>query len=78
MACAGAPGSVSVRSTVRISLIPGAFGQPATVTALSYLGDLMQYELRCFGLTIQARGIPDPTVVEGAQVFWSVAPDSGP
>ena len=61
---------------VRISPTPGAFGQPATVTALSYLGDLMQYELRSFGLTIQARGMPDSTVVEGAQVFWSVAPDS--
>jgi hypothetical protein len=46
------------------------------VTALSYLGDLMQYELRSFGLTIQARGVPDPSLVEGAQVFWSVAPDS--
>jgi iron(III) transport system ATP-binding protein len=61
---------------VRISPTPGAFGQPATVTALSYLGDLMQYELRSFGLTIQARGAPDPNFVEGAQVFWSVAPDS--
>jgi putative spermidine/putrescine transport system ATP-binding protein len=61
---------------VRISPTPGAFGQPATVTALSYLGDLMQYELRSFGLTIQARGVPDPSLVEGAQVFWSVAPDS--
>ena len=27
---------------VRISATPGAFGQPATVTALSYLGDLMR------------------------------------
>ena len=61
---------------VRISPTPGAFGQPATVTALSYLGDLMQYELRSFGLTIHARGAPDPNFVEGAPVFWSVAPDS--
>jgi ABC-type Fe3+/spermidine/putrescine transport system ATPase subunit len=60
---------------VHISRSPDEFGQPATVRALSYLGDLMQYELQSFGLTIQARGVPDPTLVEGAQVFWSVAPD---
>jgi iron(III) transport system ATP-binding protein len=61
---------------VRLSPTQGGFGHPATVTTLSYLGDLVQYELRSFGLTIQARGMPDPSLVEGAEVFWSVAPDS--
>jgi iron(III) transport system ATP-binding protein len=61
---------------VRLSPAPTAFGQPATVTAVSYLGDLVQYELHSFGLTIQARGMLDASMVEGAEVFWSVAPDS--
>ena len=48
----------------------------ATVIGASYLGDLMQYELRSGEHSICARGLPHPGLVEGAQVFWSVAPDA--
>jgi iron(III) transport system ATP-binding protein len=62
--------------SVRLSLDqqPGAF--PGTVTAMSYLGDLVQYELRAGELLIQARGLPRGDLAEGTPVFWSVPPEA--
>jgi hypothetical protein len=39
----------------------------------SYLGDLMQYEMRSGELTIWGRGVPRDDLTPGASVFWSVA-----
>jgi iron(III) transport system ATP-binding protein len=49
---------------------PGA--HPAQLVAATYLGDLMQYELRAGDLTICARGLPRGDLTEGTTVFWSV------
>jgi iron(III) transport system ATP-binding protein len=61
---------------VRLSRQPNADTRAGTVTAASYLGDLMQYEVRCGALTVCARGLPNPEFFPGAPVFWSVAPDA--
>jgi iron(III) transport system ATP-binding protein len=61
---------------VRLSPRPDPSAQMATVTSASYLGDLMQYELRSGDLAICARGLPNPELIEGATVFWSVPPES--
>jgi iron(III) transport system ATP-binding protein len=61
---------------VRLSPRPDPSAQAATVTSASYLGDLMQYELRSGDLAICARGLPNPELIEGATVFWSVPPES--
>jgi iron(III) transport system ATP-binding protein len=53
---------------------PGMF--PATLTAATYLGDLMQYELRAAGFVIWARARPRADLAEGAPVFWLVPPDA--
>jgi hypothetical protein len=46
------------------------------VIGASYLGDLMQYELRSGEHSICARSLPHPGLVEGARVYWSVSPDA--
>jgi iron(III) transport system ATP-binding protein len=61
---------------VRLSLSPDPSAQSATVISASYLGDLMQYELRSGDLVICARGLPNSELVEGAAVFWSVPPEA--
>jgi iron(III) transport system ATP-binding protein len=61
---------------VRVSSHPDPAAQAATVLSASYLGDLMQYELRCGELPICARGLPNAELVTGATVFWSVAAES--
>ena len=61
---------------VRLSRRPEPSAQPATVISASYLGDLMQYELRSGGLVICARGLPNSELVEGATVFRSVPPEA--
>jgi iron(III) transport system ATP-binding protein len=61
---------------VRLSLRPDPSAQAAVVLSASYLGDLMQYELRSGDLVICARGLPNPELTPGATVFWSVAPDA--
>ena len=61
---------------VRLSQSSHSSSQSATVINASYLGDLMQYELRSGDLTICARGQPNADIVEGATVFWSVPPES--
>ena len=61
---------------VRLSARPDPSAQSATVFSASYLGDMMQYELRSGDLTICARGLPNPEFPLGATVFWSVAPES--
>jgi iron(III) transport system ATP-binding protein len=53
---------------------PGA--HPAQLVAATYLGDLMQYELRAGDLTICARGLPRGDLTEGTTVFWSVPPEA--
>jgi iron(III) transport system ATP-binding protein len=49
---------------------PGSF--PGIVTAMSYLGDLMQYEVRVGDMVIEARGLPRSDIAEGNPVFWAV------
>ena len=49
---------------------PGSF--PGVVTAIGYLGDLMQYDVRAGDLTIQARGLPRGDLTEGTSLFWTV------
>ena len=71
-----APASASVRSTCACHRAPIRRAQAATVISASYLGDLMQYELRSGDLAICARGLPNPELSPGATVFWSVAPES--
>jgi iron(III) transport system ATP-binding protein len=61
---------------VRLSSRPDPSAQAATVLSASYLGDLMQYELRSGNLAICARGLPNAELAPGATVFWSVAPES--
>jgi iron(III) transport system ATP-binding protein len=61
---------------VRLSSRPDPSAQEATVFSASYLGDLMQYDLRSGELAICARGLPNPEFSEGATVFWSVAAES--
>jgi hypothetical protein len=61
---------------VRLSSRPDLSAQAATVLSASYLGDLMQYELRSGNLAICARGLPNAELIEGATVFWSVPPES--
>jgi iron(III) transport system ATP-binding protein len=61
---------------VRLSSRPDPSAQAATVSSASYLGDLMQYELRCGDLAICARGLPNPELIAGTTVFWSVAAES--
>jgi hypothetical protein len=62
--------------SVRISPTPDSCPHAATVISVSYLGDLMQYELRSGEHSICARSLPHPGLVEGARVYWSVSPDA--
>ncbi len=61
---------------VRLSLsaAPGAIA--ATLTDATYLGDLMQYELRGDAQVIWARGVPRGDLAVGTRLFWSVSPDA--
>jgi iron(III) transport system ATP-binding protein len=76
----GAPGGeacvcfrpINVRVTSQVEPEANA----ATLTDATYLGDLMQYTLRCGNLVIWARGTPRADLVPGAAVFWSVMPDA--
>jgi len=61
---------------VQLSLRPDPSAQAATVFSASYLGDLMQYELRSGDLATCARGLPNTELTEGATVFWSVPRES--
>lgn len=49
---------------------PGSF--PGVVTAIGYLGDLLQYDVRAGDFTIEARGLPRSDLTEGAPIFWTV------
>ena len=71
------PAAVCFRP-ISVQLFPHAAPgtHPATVVAATYLGDFMQYELRCGELAICARGLPRPDFAEGAPVFWSVPADA--
>ena len=62
--------------SVRVSAVPEPGANHAVLTGATYLGDLMQYDLRVGDLTICARGFAQPGLSEGASVFWSVAPNS--
>ena len=71
------PACVCVRPiSVRVSAVPERGANAAVLTGATYLGDLMQYDLRTGDLTICARGLPQPHLREGAPVFWSVSPES--
>ncbi len=61
---------------VRLSAQPAPDAHPATLTDLTYLGDLMQYELRSEGLLIFARGLPREDLSPGMHLFWSVPPEA--
>jgi iron(III) transport system ATP-binding protein len=61
---------------VRLSAHPVSGHHTAVVTSATYLGDLIQYELRTGDLTICARGLPRGDIPEGATVWWSVPPES--
>lgn len=58
--------------SVRLTTAPEPGAVPGIVATMSYLGDLMQYEVRAGELAIQARGLPRSDIAEGATVFWSV------
>jgi iron(III) transport system ATP-binding protein len=58
--------------SVRLSPAPNPGSFPGILTAISYLGDLMQYEVRAGDFTIEARGLPRSDMNEGAPVFWAV------
>ena len=60
--------------SVRMSPQPETGAVEARLTRATYLGDLMQYELRAGELQICARALPRGDLVEGATVFWSVPP----
>jgi len=62
--------------SVSLSPRPDAQAMAATLIRATYLGDLMEYELRAGGLTIWARSLARGDLAEGAQVFWSVPPDA--
>jgi len=62
--------------SVRLSLDPMPGAHPGTLVAASFLGDLVQYQLRCGELLICARGLPHPGLVAGNDVFWSVPPEA--
>jgi ABC-type Fe3+/spermidine/putrescine transport system ATPase subunit len=62
--------------SVRLSPDAAPDAHPATLVAASFLGDLVQYELRCGELSILARGLPRQDLVAGATVFWSVPPEA--
>ena len=63
-------------SSVRLSSVaePGYF--PATLANVTYLGDLVQYELRAGELSIYARDMPRTSYTAGSTVYWTVAPDA--
>jgi len=61
---------------VRVAPQAGPDMHPAVLTSATYLGDLMQYELRSSGVTVCARSLPRNDLVEGAPVYWSVPADS--
>ncbi len=62
--------------SVRLSPRPESGALAATLVRATYLGDLMQYELRAGELTICARALPRGDLMEGAKVFWSVPSDA--
>jgi iron(III) transport system ATP-binding protein len=64
------PIAVQLSPTAAPNAIPG------TLIDATYLGDLMQYEVRSLGQVICARGVPRGDLTVGAPVFWSVAPDA--
>ena len=45
---------------------------PAVLRAVTYLGDLVQYELQAGAIKIWARGMPREDLAAGAAVYWSV------
>ncbi|MBV9740394.1 MAG: ABC transporter ATP-binding protein [Hyphomicrobiales bacterium] len=61
---------------VRLSPTCEMGAAPATLVRATYLGDLMEYELRAGELTILARALARGDLAEGATVFWSVPPDA--
>ncbi len=63
---------ISVRLSPHFELGAAA----ATLIRATYLGDLMEYELRAGELTICARALPRADLVEGDTAFWSVPSDA--
>ena len=61
---------------VRISVQPRPGYREAVVASVTYLGDLLQYDLRVGALSVCARGLPRGDITEGATVWWSVPPES--
>ncbi|MBV8489472.1 MAG: ABC transporter ATP-binding protein [Candidatus Eremiobacteraeota bacterium] len=63
-------------SAVRLSPVaePGFFA--ATLASATYLGDLVQYELRAGGHVIYARALPRTTYAVGSTVYWTVDPEA--
>ncbi len=62
--------------SVRLSAESAPDAHAAVLTDITYLGDLMQYELRAGDLLITARGLPRHDLSPGMRVFWSVPPES--
>ena len=57
---------------VRLAAEPSPDAHPAVLTDITYLGDLLQYELHAGDLSIIARGLPRGDLSPGMRVFWSV------
>jgi len=62
--------------SVRLSPRPEPGAHPAELVGATYLGDLMQYDLRAGDMAICARGLPRGDLTEGTPVFWSVPPEA--
>ena len=68
-----APACVCFRPiSVQLSPVPAPGWYPGIVTAMGYLGDLMQYDVRAGELSLQARGLPRGDLAEGTSLFWTV------
>lgn len=61
---------------VRLSSQPEPGAHAATLSSATYLGDLMQYEVRSGLHTIYARSVSRPDLTVGEAVYWTVSPDS--
>lgn len=62
--------------TVRLSASPTPGSFAAVMTAASFAGDFITYELTCGPLTIAAKTLPRSDLAVGSPVYWSVPPES--
>ncbi len=61
---------------VRLSTKPELSAYPALLTGATFLGDLMQYELRAGEIEICARGLSRDDLQPGRTIYWSVPSDA--